>query len=196
MLKIDESNPWKVHSTAVEFNSRYFVARQDIVSMGDGAPRIYSSIRTKYYGVCVAPIDSDGHVTLVGQYRYVLDCYTWELPGGGAALGENDLDIAKAELREETGLQADHWLRVTKGGASVGLSDEVDSGYVAWGLRQGRPNPDPVERLSFRRVPFGEAVDMVLRGEVAHLLGSAILLSIQVRLHRGELPENLASLIR
>lgn len=195
-MKVDESNPWRVHSTAVKFDSRFFLARQDMVSIGDGAPNPYSSIRTKYQGVCVAPIDPDGHVTLVGQYRYVLDRYTWELPGGGAARGANDLDVAKAELREETGQQADHWLKIISGGVSVGLSDEVVSGYVAWSIRQGKPNPDPEEHLSFRRIPFDEAIDMVLRGEIAHLVGSAILLGIQARLHRGDLPESLASLIR
>ncbi len=191
-----KSNPWTVLRSEVKFESQHFRVREDVVSFRGAAGRSYSSVRMNSYGVCVAPVGGDGCVTLVGQYRYVLDRYTWELPGGAMRVGSNPLDAAQAELSEETGLIADQWLKMIDGATSIGMSDEIVQGYVAWDIGQGRSNPDPEEELALRRLPFGEAVEMALRGEISHLIGAALLLAIDARLRQGKLPESLAGLLR
>ena len=190
------SNPWTVLTREVKFDSPYFNARQDIVRFRDRAPRPYNSIRAKAHGVCVVPIDRDGRVTLVGQYRYVLDRFTWELPGGGVPAGVDDLEVAKAELSEEAGQRAGQWLKIVEGAVSVGTSDEIQYGYVAWDIDQAASHPEPEEELVLRSVPFREALEMALRGEIAHLIGAAVLMGIDVRFQRGDLPEDLARLLR
>lgn len=192
----DESNPWFVIREEVKFDCTYFAARSDVVRHSDGPPRAYNSIRMKYYGVCVAPIDNDGRVTLVGQYRYVLNRFTWELPGGGARRGSPPLDVAKAELSEETGFKASQWLKVFEAAVAPGTLDEITPGFIAWDVERGEPHPDPEERLSLRQVPFSEAVSMALRGGINNMPGVALLTAIQVRLQRGDLPDSLAALLR
>lgn len=194
--RMDESNPWAALKTSVEFDCRYFAVRQDLVRHGKGEARPYNSVRMKYYGVCVAPIDDEGCLTLVGQYRYVLDRYAWEVPGGGSPLGHSMLETAKAELSEETGLRAEHWLKIVEASVSPGTSDEVTPAYVAWGVQQGKPHPEPEERLSLRRMPFAEAVDMALNGGIGNLPGVAVVLGIYARLVRGDLPETLLNILQ
>lgn len=193
---IDQANPWKVLEQRVSFDCPYYQARQDRVRFSGRDARIYNSIRMKHHGVCVAPVDRDGCITLVGQYRYVLDRYTWELPGGGLPSGMDPEVVARSELAEEAGLKPRHLLKIVEGAASPGSSDEVVHGYVAWDLEDGTPNPDPEERISLRKVPFDEAVDLALRGEISHLVGSALLLGLQARLLRRQLPDRLASLLQ
>lgn len=196
MEQADEANPWKVLNEETGYDCRYFSIRHDRVTLSDGEPRSYHSVRMKYYGVCIVPIDRDGSVTLIGQYRYVVDRFSWEIPGGGASVGEDPLTVARAELKEETGCTAEHWLKVVEGAVSPGISDEAVPAFVAWGLDRGAPQPDPTEILSRRRVPFAEAVSMALTGRISNLPGSAALLAIEVRRQRGDLPDSLLDLLK
>jgi len=189
-------SPWSLVRKAVKFDCPYFSARDDLVAFDGSPPFSYSSIRVKKHGVCVAPIDPQGCVTIVGQYRYVLDRYTWELPGGGADVGADALAAAQAELAEETGLHGRHWLKLIDAPVACGTSDEQVPGYVAWDLESGKPNPDPVERLTLHRIPFAEAISMALGGTLEHLAGIALLLSIDAKLRRNQLPVTLTRLLR
>jgi 8-oxo-dGTP pyrophosphatase MutT (NUDIX family) len=194
-VSVRKTNPWRLLSREERYECAYFSARHDIVSIGRSSDhRTYSSVRMKSNGVCCLPIDRRGSVTLVGQYRYVLDRFTWEVPGGGCPLGKDPLKAAKAELTQETGCRALHWLKLVEGCASPGISTEVVPGFVAWGLRRGRPKPDPQERLFLRTVSLRVAVDMALEGKIGNLAGSALLLALRSRLADATLPPPLATL--
>jgi 8-oxo-dGTP pyrophosphatase MutT (NUDIX family) len=190
-----DSNPWKVLHEEVRHSCPYFDVRQDLVSHAGQSARAYHSVRVKHVGVCVLPVDQQGQLALVGQYRYVLGRYTWELPGGGAPVGADPLDVARQELKEECGYRAGKWLRPTGGDVSPATFDARTIGYVAWELEQSEPQPEAEESLSLRKVTFGEAVDLVLRGEVTNLNGAALLLATQVRAGQGSLPEDLFKLL-
>jgi len=192
---LDESNPWQTLKQETKFDCRYFRVRQDTVRHVNGKARPYNSIRVKYCGVAVVPLDAEGRVILVGQYRLVLDRYTWELPGGSAPLPTTPLQVATTELREETGARAQSWLKVVEGSAAPGSSDEVTPGYVAWDIEEGDAQPDAEELLTLRRAPFNDAVDMALNGEIGNMVGIAILLGLQARLTRGDLPTSLMTLL-
>lgn len=196
MEPVDEANPWKVLKQDTSLDCPYFSVRHDSVSLAGGDPRSYHSVRMKYYGVCVVPVDRDGSVTLVGQYRYVLDRFSWEVVGGGARMGDDPLATARSELQEETGCTAEHWLKIVEGAVSPGISTEVTPVFVAWGLDRGAPQPDAGERLSLRQVPFQDAVAMALKGEISNLPGIAALMGIEVRRQRGDLPRSLLDLLK
>jgi len=192
----DHANPWNVLQEEIAFSCSYFDVREDLVSHTGRPTRPYHSIRMKQAGVCVLPVDRDGLVTLVGQYRYVVGRYTWELPAGGAPLGVDPLDAARRELKEECGYRAGQWLQLIGGDVSPGTLDSRGFGYVAWDLEQGEPEPEPEESLSLRRVPFATAVELALRGDIGNLISIALLLAARVRATQGSLPDVLARRLR
>jgi 8-oxo-dGTP pyrophosphatase MutT (NUDIX family) len=190
------TNPWAVLRKDEPFTCPYFTVRSDLVVHAGGPPRPYNSIRMKMVGVAVLPIDAAGYTTLVGQYRYVLDRFSWELPGGGSPRDRPPIEAAQNELSEETGFRADHWLQILNAPVAPGTIDEIAVGFVAWGLHNGDPHPEPGEHLITRRVPFAEAISMSLSGEIGHVASVASLLTLQIRLARDELPESLSILLR
>lgn len=192
----DRANPWTVHRKEERFACSFFSVHSDIVAHGARLPRIYNSIRMSTPGVSVVPIDDEGCTTLVGQYRYVVDRFTWEAPGGGCKLDQKPVEAAQMELSEETGYRADHWLQLLDANLAPGTIDGRTHCFVAWGLRAGLPHPEPEERLQQRRVPFGQAISMVLSGEITSFSSVTALLGIHVKLTRGELPADLMKLLQ
>lgn len=189
-------NPWTLHREEESFTCAFFSVRSDTVAHGSRRPRVYNSVRMKSSGVSIAAIDDEGCTMLVGQYRYVLDRFTWELPGGGCRLDQAPVEAAKIELSEETGYRADRWLQLFDATLAPGTIDGRTQCFVAWDLQPGTPHPEPEERLLQRRVPFGEAVSMALSGEISNFSSVTLLLGIQLKLARGELPADLAALLR
>ena len=102
----------------------------------------------------------------IGQYRFPLDRFTWEVTRGGGRRDVSALNSAKRELREETGYVADHWLELFAASASPGTTKSIAPGFVAWGLHRGEPDPDPEELITQRRVPFSAAVAMSISGRL------------------------------
>lgn len=194
-MTADKHNPWRRLAREKKYDCRYFEVWQDTVHHTGGTPRPYHNIHMKCYGVAVVPVDASGQIILVGQYRYVLARYTWEVPGGGAFEPISPIDIARKELQEETGCKAKQWLQVITGSASPGSTDEMTPGFVAWDIEEGSPEPEEEESLSWRRVRFTDAVDMALNGEIANLAGVALILAIHAKLLRRSLPESLATLL-
>jgi 8-oxo-dGTP pyrophosphatase MutT (NUDIX family) len=126
----------------------------------------------------VLPIDSAGHTMLVGQYRYTLDAYSWELPMGGADPHETPQQAGARELQEETGLVAGDWLQLMQLHTSNSVTDEVAYVFLARDLQQGTSAPETTEALALARVPFVEAHERVLRGEITDALSVAAILRV------------------
>jgi 8-oxo-dGTP pyrophosphatase MutT (NUDIX family) len=191
----DETNPWTTLSTRRHHEDRYAGYDEDWVRHRSGREHTHAAIRFKVFGLVVAPIDAEGRVTLVGQYRYVLGRYTWELPGGSGPVGVDPLATAQRELSEETGIDAAHWLEILRVAPMAGIASEVVPAFVAWGLKGGQAHPDPTEALTRRQVPFTEAVGAVISGEIIDAPSCALLLTLSERARRGDLPAGLAALI-
>ena len=132
-------------------------------------------------------------MTLVGQNRFALADYSWELPEGGSPLGEDPLDGAKRELAEETGLQAREWRKVLQAQLSNSVTDERAVGYLALGLSEGDGGHkrDDTEEIALARVPYREALDAALSGHMEDVLTVAMLLRAYHMAREGELPDAL-----
>lgn len=114
----------------------------------------------------VVPVDDEGNVTLVSQYRIALSKVSTEIPAGKKdSAEENPLDCAKRELAEETGLRASEWRYLTTLDTSPGFLTEQIGLYLATGLTQGETNPDEDEFLGLVKMPLAEAVHRVMAGE-------------------------------
>lgn len=189
------TNPWTILRKDEPFTCPQFTIRSDLVTLSGGQPLVYNSVRTKEFNVSIVPIDAQGRTMLVGQYRYVVDRCSWEVPGGGAPLDRPAIASARRELSEETGYRAEHWLQICDTPTAPSTLDSRATGFVAWGLHEGEAHPEPEEDLSQRLVPFSEAIEMVLSGEIGSLASVALLLSLQTKLLRGELPQDLTRLL-
>src|SRR5690606_33199265 len=87
------------------------VEHRDVITPA-GTPGIYGVVRFKNKAIGIVPVDDNGYIYLVGQFRYPLGEYSWEIPEGGGLLEHDPLDAAKRELKEETALVATFWERI------------------------------------------------------------------------------------
>src|SRR5947209_16703049 len=131
MSEHDRSNPWTTLSTRQVYGNPWIAVREDQVIRPDGQPGIYGVVHFKNLAVGVLPVDEQGRVWLVGQYRYTLDQYSWEIPEGGGGAGEPPEETARRELREETGLAAGRLELLAKAHLSNSVSDELAYIYRA-----------------------------------------------------------------
>ena len=149
--------------------------REDRVTRPDGQPGIYGVVHYKNTAVGVLPIQ-DGHTYLVGQYRYPLERYSWEIPEGGCPEGEEPLQAARRELKEETGLEAENWEMLGEAYLSNSVADERAVWFLATGLTPGQWQPEGGEVLEVRRVPLDEAVRMAMDGRISDVLSQVALM--------------------
>lgn len=191
-----KSSPWTLIEERPVYECEFYTAHSDLVKHRKGNPRAYCSVRFKHFGAAVVPIDHDGCTVLVGQFRFVLNRFTWEVPRGGGTHDRTAAEVARTELLEETGLTAKNLLQVSRLWVSPGTTDEWAPGFVAWDLCQGAPCPEPEEEISLWRLPFSKAVEMVMSGEIDDMGSVSLLLCVHARLLRGDLPGELLEALR
>ncbi|MBM3549742.1 MAG: NUDIX hydrolase [Alphaproteobacteria bacterium] len=189
-------NPWTTLTTKPIYDNPWIKVVEHDVLNPKGRPGIYGVVRYKNLAIGVIPIHADGTTVLVGQYRYPLEVYSWEIPEGGGNPAVEPVESAKRELVEETGLAAGKWLRFMELHLSNSVSDEHAINFLAWDLTEGLARPDDTEQLAIRRVPFAEAVRMAMEGEITDAMAVAGLLKAQLMLERGMLPAELAEAMR
>ena len=161
-----ETNNWKTLETTVPYENGWIrVEHRDVLTPA-GTPGIYGVVQFKNKAIGIVPVDDEGFIYLVGQYRYTLEEYSWEIPEGGSPEGEDPLDTAKRELKEETGFTAAQWQPLGRVHTSNSVTDEEGFMFLAQGLTAGEAQPEDTEELALRRVPLAEAVEMVMRSEI------------------------------
>jgi|SRR5579859_275062 len=182
--------PWRPGAERVAFESAWITVTEQTTVAPTGRPAPYGLVRFKNLAVAVLPIDADGSVILVGQHRFPLGNYSWELPEGGSPLGEDTLEGAKRELAEETGLVAADWREILRAELSNSVTDERMVGYLATGLSQGQElhAADDTEAIVVVRVPFREALDAAVAGHLPDMLTVAMLLRGYHMAKEGSLP--------
>lgn len=171
-------NPWQTLNSAVRYENPWLAIRHEEVVTPAGTPGIYGVVSFKNKAVGVIPLDEDGNTYLVGQYRYPLDEYSWEIPEGGSPLGTDPLESAKRELKEETGLEASQWTPIARIHTSNSATDEEGFLYIAEGLTQGDHEPEETAELRIWKLPLAEAVDMVMASRITDALSVSGLLMV------------------
>ena len=152
------------------------VDEHDVINPS-GNPGIYGVVHFKNIAIGIIPVDEEGYTWLVGQYRYPLQAYSWEIIEGGGPIGIDPLESAKRELLEETGMTAEHWeLIIPKMHLSNSVTDEYAMIYVAKGLTQGTAQPTDTEDLTLQRIPLVDAIEKVRSGDITDSISVAGLL--------------------
>ena len=175
MTKMTE-NPWKTRSKKQIYDNPWITLEEHQVITPAGKEGIYGKVHFKNRAMAIVPIDQDGNTWLVGQYRYTLDEYSWEIPMGGGPIDQDLLESAKRELKEETGLSAEKWTELMKIHTSNSVTDEWGLIYLAQELTEGETEFEDTEVLQIKRLPFQEALNMVMRGEITDSISVAGLL--------------------
>lgn len=175
-----ENNPWKTISQETAYENAWIrVEHHDVINPA-GNPGIYGKVHYKNTAISIVAVDSEGYTYLVGQFRYTLNAYSWEVPEGGCSIesGESILAAAKRELLEETGLVATQWTELGEVYLSNSVSNERAVMYVAQNLSQHQACPEETEQLKIRRIPLQEAIEMAQNGQITDALSVLTLLKI------------------
>ncbi|PHN01409.1 NUDIX domain-containing protein [Flavilitoribacter nigricans] len=178
-------NPWKtINKRTVYENPWISVTHREVINPS-GNEGIYGVVHFKNLAIGIVPLDEHGYTWLVGQYRYTLDRYSWEIPEGGCPVGTSPLESAKRELLEETGITAARWEHILDFHLSNSVSDEAGMAFIARDLSFGEAQPEETEDLLVKKVPFTEALEMIYRGEITDSLSIMGLLRAKVWLEEG-----------
>ena len=164
-----EKNPWKTIIRELKYENPWIRVDEHQVIHPGGGEGIYGVVHFKNEATAVVALDDENHIWLVGQYRYALNEYSWELPEGGTG-GGDPLEAAKRELKEETGLVAQDWELLQRVHLSNSVSDEVGYIYLAKGISLGDAAPEECEELKVKRVSLEAAFQMVVNGEITDSL--------------------------
>ncbi|MFN8346431.1 MAG: NUDIX hydrolase [Spirosomataceae bacterium] len=174
----ENENPWTTLKSQVVYDNKWIQVRHEDVITPGGGPGIYGVVHYKNKAIGVIPVDAEGFTYLVGQYRYPLNEYSWEIPEGGGPMDEDPIEGAKRELLEETGLIASEWTKIARVHLSNSVGDEEGFLYVAEGLTQAQAQPEDTEQLHVRKVLLTEAIEMVMRSEITDSLSVMGLLKV------------------
>jgi 8-oxo-dGTP pyrophosphatase MutT (NUDIX family) len=167
------SNPWQTVSSTEVYRNPWIQVTEHRVIRPDGKPGIYGVVAFQNLAVGVLALNDEGFLVLVGQWRYPLGVYSWEIPEGGCPLGQDPLETAQRELREETGLVAHQWESMLRMHLSNSVSDEAAVVFMARSLRQGVAEPEGTEKLMVRWVRPVEAWDMICQGLITDAISVA-----------------------
>lgn len=177
-------NPWKKLTEKTVFDNPWIrVETHDVVNPG-GGKSIYGKVHFKALAIGILPIDQEGNTWLVGQWRYTLNEYSWEIPMGGGDLAIDPVESAKRELKEETGLSANQWSELLKLHTSNSVTNEVGYAYLAQDLTEGETAFEETEDLEVRKLPFWQAHEMVMSGHITDSLSVATILKYGVILSK------------
>ncbi|WP_216688284.1 NUDIX domain-containing protein [Hymenobacter siberiensis] len=177
---VDEThNPWHTVSSEIKYHNPWISVREDQVQTPGGGQGIYGVVTMKNKALGIVPVDAEGNTWLVGQYRYPLNEYSWEIPMGGGLVELDVLESAQRELKEETGLTAARWTRIARLHTSNSVTDEEGFVYLAEELTQGELEPEETEDLRLWKLPLAEAIRMVMDDRITDGISVAGLLKAE-----------------
>ncbi|WP_031527045.1 NUDIX domain-containing protein [Dyadobacter crusticola] len=175
-------NNWKTLSSQTVYENAWLeLSHRDVINPS-GNKGIYGLVKFKNQAIGIIPVDENDNIYLVGQFRYAIDEYSWEIPEGGGLLGTDVLAAARRELKEETGLVANKWTKLARIHTSNSATNEEAFLYIAEELTQQEAEPEDTEDLQVRIVPLREAVEMVMRSEITDSMSvCAILMTARLK---------------
>ncbi len=181
-------NPWKILDNTVKYTNKWIGVTEYNVLNPSGGNGIYGKVHFKNKAIGIFPLDNEHNTYLVGQYRFTIDQYSWEIPEGGCPIDEMPLETAKRELLEETGLSARNWEKIMQMYLSNSVTDEYCEVFLATDIYAlSNATPEETEQLQVKKVPFEEVYQMVINNEITDAITVAAVLKIKLMIMEGKL---------
>lgn len=187
MKNDDTKNPWSKIAGKEVYDNPWISVEEHQVINPSGNEGIYGKVHFKNWAIGIVPLDEHLNTWLVGQYRYTLDEYSWEIPMGGGPLEDDILHSAKRELKEETGISAERWDNILRIHTSNSATDEEGFVFVARDLTHGQTAFEDTEDLKIWKLPFEEAVALVMSNKITDSLSIAGILKTKILIDEGKL---------
>lgn len=178
-------NSWKTLSSELVYESPWIAVHKHQTINPAGKPAVYSVVNFKNKAIGIVPLSKDGFTWLVGQWRYPLNQYSWEIPEGGGPLGEDPLQTAIRELKEETGIVAQKFEEIMQLHLSNSATDEHAFVFVATDLSFEESEPEETEDLKVKKVHITEAFEMIMNGEITDGISVAAIFKVKYLLDNG-----------
>lgn len=182
MSNTDAINPWVTKTNEVVYQNNWIEVKHHEVLTPAGTEGIYGLVHFKHLAIGVIPLDENNNTWIVGQYRYPLQKYSWEIPEGGGKLGIDPLLSAQRELLEECGIIAKDWQKILEMDLSNSATDEHAILYVARNLSFTHAEPEETEALSVKKIPFERLFEWVMNGEITDAMTIAAVLKLKIML--------------
>ncbi|PRY49177.1 8-oxo-dGTP pyrophosphatase MutT (NUDIX family) [Arcticibacter pallidicorallinus] len=183
----EDKNPWQILSQKEIYTNPWINVTEFNVINPSGGKGIYGKVHFQNYALAIIALDEQQHIWLVGQYRFPINQYSWELPEGGGPLHLSPLESAQRELMEETGLTAESWTELQHIHLSNSVSDELGIIYLARNLSMGQAEPEETEELQLKRIPFEDAYQMVINNQITDSMSIAAILRLKILLLENQL---------
>jgi 8-oxo-dGTP pyrophosphatase MutT (NUDIX family) len=180
-------NPWKVLGEKKMYDNPWISLTEYDVLNPSGGKGIYGKVHFKNLAIGILPLDAELNTWLVGQYRFPLNQYSWEIPEGGGSKNVEPLESARRELLEETGLVAAEWSPLIEMHLSNSVSDEHAIIFLARNLKQQEAEPEETEQLQVKKVSFEEAYQMVEKGMITDSMSVAAILKVKLMIADGRI---------
>jgi ADP-ribose pyrophosphatase len=177
---MSNKNSWQKISTKTTYENPWIEVQHHEVINPSGGKGIYGQVNFKNIAVGIIPLDDDNSTWLVGQYRFPLEEYSWEIPEGGCPFNEDVLEAGKRELKEETGLVAEKWTMISKIHTSNSVCNEVGYIFLAENLTISEANPEETEDLQIKKIPLKDAVKLVMENKITDSISVAGLLKVGI----------------
>ncbi|HRE52326.1 MAG TPA: NUDIX hydrolase [Flavitalea sp.] len=183
----NEDNPWQILSQKQAYDNPWISVTEFDVINPAGGKGIYGKVHFKNLAIGILPLDEEMNTWLVGQYRFPIDQYSWEIPEGGCPEGMDPLSAARRELAEETGLTARSWQKLMEMRLSNSVTNEQAIVYLARELEQHAASPEETEQLTVQKIPFEQACKMAEEGGIADAISVAAILKVKLMLSDGRI---------
>ncbi len=182
-----EHNPWITQSSENVYESPWIKVVKHAVLNPAGKPATYSVVNFKNLAIGILPLDQEGNTWLVGQWRYPLEQYCWEIPEGGGPLDIDPLESAKRELKEETGIIANDFKEIMRLHLSNSATNELAIVYLAKNLVLEEAEPEESEVLQIKKIHLNEAYNWVMEGKITDAISVAAIMKTKILLDKGEI---------
>ena len=182
----EEKNPWTSNSSAVKYENPWIKITEHQTINAAGSDGIYGVVHYKNIAIGIIPLDENYNTWIVGQYRFPLQQYSWEICEGGGLHHIDTLVSAQRELKEELGITANNWTKLLDMHLSNSVTDEMGIIYIAKKLSYFEPEPEEGEVLKIKKLPFDDVYNMVMKGEITDSLSVAGVLKTKICIDQGK----------